>query len=165
MSTKRTLAILLVVAFLIPGCATLFTGTSDEITFETEPAGARVFVDGIDYGVTPATMDITRSGIGDREIMLRLDGYEPYTFKLNKEFNAVSVINIFFWPGFIVDVATGAVTRYRPLGYIIDLRPEGRVHRLDALPRDDAGRYLLPDGQERVVVQDAELGLKLVFER
>lgn len=163
--TSTALALLFFVTF--SGCATILTGTSDEVRIDSDPPGARIFIDGIERGQTPDTIEIKRPGISKTEVTLRLDGYEPYTFILQKEFNAVSVINLLnplFWA---VDVATGSVTRYNPKGYDITLdESSSQAVLLKDLPRDEAGRILLPEtpqGKETLTLHDAEQGLRLVF--
>lgn len=165
MRSTVLLLTMLVAGVLSAGCATVFTGTYDRVSIRSEPEGAVIYVDGLEEGVTPDRIYIKRPGIGDTEITLRLDGYEPYTFKLRKEFNAVSVINIVAPIFFAVDIATGAITRYKPLGYDIELEPEGQAYRMDALDQDERGRYLIPDQETSVVVNDEERGLQLVFQK
>jgi hypothetical protein len=45
------------------------------LTVETEPAGARVTVDGIGWGVTPVV--IPNIAIGDKRVRITMDGYVP----------------------------------------------------------------------------------------
>lgn len=149
------------------GCATIFTGTSDDVRFDSDPPGARIFINGIERGQTPDTIEIDRAGLGKTEVTLRLDGYEPYTFILEEEFNTVSVINLFnplFWA---IDVATGSVTKYNPLGYDITLDADSeQALLLKDVPRDEAGRIVLPDtpqGSDTLVLEDDKQGLRLVF--
>ncbi len=161
-----TLLAALVAAAVLPGCATIFTGTSDTIRFESEPEGARIFIDGIERGRTPASVSVSRSAFDDKQVTLRLDGYEDRTFVLDKRFNAVSILNLAGLLGWGVDFATGAVMKYDPEMYSITLDSE-RAQRLDNLERDAYGHYLIPapEGGEAVTVTDAESGVTLVFER
>jgi hypothetical protein len=50
-----------------------------------------------------------------------LDGFHTRTFSLSKEFNAVSVLNLFGILGWAVDVATGSVMKYDQKAYSIEL--------------------------------------------
>ena len=77
---------------LITGCATLFTGTKDKITFNSEPSGATIYIDGVEQCKTPCTMTVKRS-ISDTEVEFKLDGYETRLITLSKELNLVSIIN------------------------------------------------------------------------
>jgi len=39
-------------------------------------------------------------------------GYALYTGAINSSFNPVTLLDIFFWPTFFVDYATGAMQKY-----------------------------------------------------
>ena len=99
-------------AILMNGCATILTGSSDNINFTSEPSGAKIVMDGLDIGNTPATLEIKRSGFKDKAITLKLDGYEDRTFLLQKEFNAIAILNFAGILGWFVDFATGSVMKY-----------------------------------------------------
>lgn len=164
------LVLLLVALPLLNGCATLFTGTDDIVTFESSPVGAEILVNGIEKGKTPVSVPIKRS-VNSAEVVLRFPGYETRVFKLEQEFNYVSLLNLFnvlFWG---IDVVTGAVLNYRPTYYEFNLQPKGMVERLiqpsdqastrilamKDLEKDAEGRIKLPkmkDGQERILIED-----------
>lgn len=154
------------------GCATLFSGTDDEVYFESEPPGAEILVDGLKRGETPATLELDRPGFGETTVTLRMDGYEDRTFELDKDFTAVSVLNlgnILFWG---IDIATGAVMNYSREGYTIELDPETAMNlNLRNLSRDAAGAFHVPatpSGQAAkrgIVVEDHENGVAFVFEK
>lgn len=56
--------------------------------------------------------------------MLKLDGYDQRSILLQNGFNGVSILNIFFWPGFIVDAATGTLMKYDVVTYEAELDPK-----------------------------------------
>lgn len=95
----------------LSSCATVFTGTSDRISFNSNPSGATVFIDGIEQCKTPCSVKISRS-VNDKEAELKLDGYETRIFTLSKEFNVVSVVNLGNLVGWAIDVVTGSVMKY-----------------------------------------------------
>jgi hypothetical protein len=149
---------------LLSGCATLFSGTDDDITFDSEPQGAQVLIDGIVVGTTPTTVVVDRPGLEETDVTVQLEGYEPLRFELDTEFNNTAILNVFFWPGFVIDVLTGALFKYDKKSYTVDLE-EGTVSMLlDELPRGPEGQYLLPGHDAPVAVTDDGLGLTLVFE-
>lgn len=39
-------------------------------------------------------------------------------------FNGVAILNLFFWPGFIVDAATGTLMKYDIVTYETELEPK-----------------------------------------
>ncbi len=159
----RTLAIACAFVLFSSGCATLFSGTDEEITFNSSPSGADVVVDGIVVGTTPTTVEIDRPGLEDQDVTIELEGYETRTFELDKEFNTISILNIFFWPGFVVDALTGALFRYDKDTYSVNLETGAISLRLDELQRGMSGEYVLPNVDEPVEVVDSRTGLKVVF--
>jgi hypothetical protein len=124
MTNRQKLSLLSVFALLTQGCASIFTGVRDEITFEANVTGATVYVDGIDIGEAPTTVRVKRK-LSDRKARIEADGYKTEEFTLRAGFNGVTILNLFFWPGFIVDLATGSVKRFRTKRYIADLRANG----------------------------------------
>lgn len=101
-------------------CATLFTGTKDRITFNTNPSGATIYIDGVEQCKTPCTMKVKRS-ISDTDVEFKLDGYETRLITLSKEFNVVSVINLGNLLGWGIDALSGAVMKYDRKTYDITL--------------------------------------------
>jgi len=106
----------------LTGCATLFTGTRDTIRFDSDPRGAEVYINGERICRTPCQTPVRRS-MGIREASLRLDGYETRVFRLETDFNYVSLLNLSFLVGWAVDIATGAIIRYDRRDYRFDLVP------------------------------------------
>lgn len=149
---------------VLTSCATLFSGSRDNITLNSEPPGAVIFIDGLEQGRTPATISVKRPGLGDRQITLKLSGYEDRTFTLQKEFNTVAILNIFMFPGFIIDIVTGAIMRYDPTSYTMELNPRGNTYNMRDLPQTADGSYVVPSGGEQVVLMDYPTGLMVVFE-
>lgn len=119
MKTISTIS-LVVAMFLMTSCATLFTGTKDRITFNSNPSGATIYIDGVEQCKTPCTMNVKRS-IADTDVEFKLDGYETRLITLSKEFNIVSVINLGNLFGWGIDALTGSVMKYDRKTYDITL--------------------------------------------
>jgi len=153
---------LLFIMLLFTSCATLFTGTTDDVYINSNPKGANIYIDGLKVGKTPATITIKRPGFGEKEVSLEIDGYERRVFLLKKEFNAVAILNLGGILGWIIDFATGAVFKYSPRSYTIDLEPI--AFNIEDLPIDEFGRLELPDSENAIHIHDSHLGLTLVFE-
>ena len=147
---------------IINGCATIFTGDKDSINFTSNPSGAKIVMDGLDIGKTPATLEIKRSGFKDKEITLKLDGYEDRTFLLQKEFNAIAILNFAGILGWFVDFATGSVMKYSDKSYNLDLDPKG--FNIDELESDKFGRLIIPNEEESFFVYDESIGYKILFQ-
>ena len=144
-------------------CATILSGTSDEIRFDSDPEGASIMLDGLKLGKTPATVSIKRPGFGNKEITLKLDGYEDRTFMLQKEFNTMAICNLASWPGWVIDILTGSVMKYSKTNYDVDL--DAKAFNLNELEKDQLGRYIVPDIYKRsVIVYDEINDLKIHFQ-
>lgn len=108
---------------MFSSCATLFTGTKDVVYFNSNPQGARVFVDGVEVcRATPCQVAVKRT-LGTKLAEIKLDDYEARIVKLDKSFNAVTLLNILLGGliGLGVDCATGSLMKYDPLVYNIEL--------------------------------------------
>jgi hypothetical protein len=156
---------LLTIALLWMNCATILSGTTDKIMIESEPDGAKILIDGLEYGRTPATITVKRDAFQDKQVVLKLEGYEQRVFILQKDFNAIAILNLGSLVGWAVDFASGAVMEYSPRYYSIELTEKKAPHDIKSLPQDEEGRLLVPDDKERVSIVDPEKELMVVFEK
>lgn len=115
---KNTLAAALLLS--LTACGTIFTGTSDNITVASNPPGTKVLMDGLDMGSTPVTFTAKRK-ITAPTLMLRKEGYRDRTIQMQNEVNIVALLDILFWPSFIVDGVTGGLMKYSNTTYNIDM--------------------------------------------
>lgn len=117
----KKISIFLIAALSLQSCATLLTGTSDQITFNSQPEGAKVFHKGIEKCTTPCVIEMPRS-MGAETLEMKAEGYEPKLFALNKEFNGVTLLNVLVGGiiGLGVDAASGAMMQYTDNVYTMD---------------------------------------------
>lgn len=116
--------LLIAVLLSTSGCATLFSGSSDEVTFESEPPGAMVRINGIDKGETPVTVSVDRDAVwfSDRnQVTMLKDGYEERSFAMQTEWVPISILNMFTGVGWVVDVYTGNMWKSQPTSYDMEL--------------------------------------------
>ena len=93
---------------LYPGCATVTGGVTQQVRVKSKPAGARVFLNGKQLGVTPVTAVVSRWG--SYRVRIEMPEFEPYEVKLEKGYNVNASGNLFLGGGFIViDALTGAI--------------------------------------------------------
>ena len=98
---------------LFSSCASILSGTKQTVDVNTQPTGARVFVNGEDqHVVTPATINVPRKKA--ITYSFQKQGYESGTVTEYGSFNPVVVGNIILGgiPGFLVDLGTGAWYKY-----------------------------------------------------
>ncbi|MGJ3234831.1 PEGA domain-containing protein [Marivirga sp.] len=123
---KANYLFILAVIMISTSCATLFTGTRQNVSIDSNPQGADIIIDGQNLGVTPAKIKVDRELdallYGGKEIQFELEGYKKLGYELDTRLNSVAIINFFnplFWG---IDIATGAVTKYDNY-YNFQLRP------------------------------------------
>lgn len=121
---------LLTIITLIPGCATVFSGSNQPITVKVVDDKQELIADarcsitdgmGNTYPLVgnPATVNIYKKN-GAIIINCKKPGYRQMNMAVGDNFNALTVINFLFWPGFIVDIATGAYKEY-PSHFMINM--------------------------------------------
>ena len=113
---------MLFITILFSSCATIFTGTKTAIQFDSEPDGATVEMDGLEIGVTPFVYNVKNSY--DGIISFEKDGYRRKTASLPKSFNAVAILNLAGFWGWVIDFATGAINKFDMKGIDVTLQKE-----------------------------------------
>ena len=88
-------------------CASIFTGAKRNVLFESDPSGAKVFVNGFEKGSTPVQIKVK----ADDRIDFRLDNYRERVVVMDSKFNLVSILNGFSIIGWGVDALTGSLKR------------------------------------------------------
>jgi hypothetical protein len=133
---KRTqfIAVLLLVATTAWGCATTINWLQEGqgMSFDSEPRGAEVFIDGELRGKTP--LNVRLKPRKRSSMIVRKAGYVEEIKPLNTEFNLAFLGNIISGGvfGSTTDAATDNLWKYSPTDYFVQLRPQ------DASPEDTA---------------------------
>lgn len=123
-SVSRLLSLVVcLVAF--GGCASLVSGGSQAVTFNSVPDGATVTVNGLVIGKTPITTTIKKKS--GQSLVFSKDGYKPITMQLETRMNGWFWGNIVFGGliGSTTDGLSGAVNEYSPSQYMVSLQPDG----------------------------------------
>ncbi len=107
-SAGKILACLAVLALLVAGCATIFKGSKEQVYMNSDPAGAKVLVNGALMGTTPVMINLQSNKTYNIEF--RMDGYETKNYTLTNHLGAGWVILdvLFGLVPVIVDAVTGA---------------------------------------------------------
>ena len=96
-----------IISLFITSCASILTGSKRKVLFETEPSGAKVFVNGFEKGKTPVQLKVT----AEDRIDFRLDDYSERVVVMDSKFNAVSILNGLSILGWGIDALTGSLKR------------------------------------------------------
>lgn len=108
------LSIAAALAVALSSCATIAGDNTRQVSVNSEPAGAKIFVDGQQYGVTPATITLPNYIYGGKTVTLRKKGYSEQAFAVNSKFQPVALFDILAWPTFLIDGATGNLVKIDP---------------------------------------------------
>lgn len=107
--------VLYLIFFLaLSGCASIAGDNTRMVKVESVPAGADIFVDNQNYGVTPSVITLPSNIYGGKTVTLKKEGYKDQTMVVNSKFQPIALLDIFFWPTFIVDGATGNLVKIDP---------------------------------------------------
>lgn len=112
-------------ALVLAGCASIVSGSKQSIAFSSAPPGAAVTVDAAKIGVTPVTVPLARKL--EHDVTIELQGYKPYTVKLQKNLNGWFIGNVIFGGliGIVVDASTGAMYKLTP--GVVSAQLQGQV--------------------------------------
>lgn len=114
------------IAFLfLSGCASIGGNNTRMVKVESEPAGATILVDNQPYGVTPAVITLPSYIYGGKTVTLKKKGYQDQVMVVNSKFQPIALLDIFLWPTFIVDAATGDLVKIDPA----NLNLQGKLYR------------------------------------
>ncbi len=108
-------SILPCIAILIfSGCATIISGSRQNVEIVSEPSSAKVYINEIEIGNTPIQQNLKRNQ--EYQLVVKLNGYGTYETKLVKKFNAWYIGNVVFGGiiGLVVDPITGAMYKLKP---------------------------------------------------
>jgi len=119
--------------FGMTGCATIISGQYQPVTFNTQPEGALVRLNGVDFDKTPVTISMKRT-FTDPAVQYSLEGYQTTVVSVPTSFNAVSLLDILFWPSFFVDAATGSMMSYAPPFSQVTLQAMAPVPAIPPVP-------------------------------
>jgi hypothetical protein len=126
---QQAIAVLLLVC--LTGCGTLFTGTTQSVQINSVPSGASVMVNNTYRGLTPTPV-ILKKGSTGQMVTLSKDGYKKKSFQPQTAFNNIGLLNfatLYLMPiSWLVDSCTGALYKYEPSFYNIQLKPIPSAH-------------------------------------
>jgi hypothetical protein len=121
----RLLFALPLCAVVLTGCGTVLSTPVQKVHVTSRPAGAEVHFDGMNGGVTPTTVELSRWE--DHDLTLELRGYRTAHVHLSRRINpsiAGKIKNGIIF-GVLVDASTGAIYKLEPPEVQQDFFPRG----------------------------------------
>jgi len=108
------LALFCISFLILSGCASIAGNNTRAVKVNSHPAGAGIYVDNQQYGTTPAVITLPSYIYGGKSVTVRKKGYEDQTAMVNAKFQPIALLDILFWPSFLIDAATGNLVRIDP---------------------------------------------------
>jgi hypothetical protein len=95
-------------------CATIVSGSKQNVKFSSNPSTATIFIDEVEVGKTPFEIRLERKN--EHSVRIKLEGYQTYETRLTKKFNGWYIGNLLFGGiiGLIIDPITGAMYNLSP---------------------------------------------------
>lgn len=103
-----------VMTLSLTGCASIGGDNTRAVRVESEPAGAAIYVDNQQYGVTPAVITLPSYIYGGKTVVVRKKGYSDQALPVNTNFQMISILDVLFWPSLVVDGVTGNLVKIDP---------------------------------------------------
>jgi hypothetical protein len=141
----RVAASIAAVAF--GGCATIFTGTTDDLAFDANVPDVLLSIDGEVQGQLPLSIKMSRNFVGGRRFVAKFEkpGYATQQFELKREFNTVAILDIsstLISGG--VDVLTGSLMKFSPREYhVLMVEAEAAPSKAELQRTRDLYRFAL----------------------
>jgi hypothetical protein len=118
-------AVAVIAVIGLSGCATIFSGSSQQVSFHSNPDGATVKVGENIIGKTPMTTSLKRKS--GQVITFEKEGYNAVNTDMATKLNPVFFGNILIGGliGTSTDISSGAIMEYAPSQYMVTLNPMG----------------------------------------
>jgi hypothetical protein len=118
---NHKIALTFLSSVFLAGCATIFDGDTQVLSFDSIPSGAEVQLNGITIGTTPFSTELKRAK--GNVLVFKKEGYTdrmiPMATTMNMTFLGNLVTGGLF--GTTTDSATGAINKYEPGQYMVTL--------------------------------------------
>lgn len=112
---------------ILTSCSSIIKGRSQVVSIDSNVRGADIVVNGVTVGQTPYNGPISRDS--STSITVKKEGYDSKTVTANTEIEPIFWGNIIFggFLGSTTDMGTGAMYKYAPANFQIDLnKSEGK---------------------------------------
>ena len=71
---KSIITCSLALTLLLSSCATIMSGSKQNVKFASNPSSATIFIDEVEVGKTPFEMKLARKS--EHHVMIKLEGYQ-----------------------------------------------------------------------------------------
>ena len=107
MKQKLSIITMVLTMILSSSCASIISTSKRKVLFETDPPGAKVFVNSMEKGITPVQLKVR----AEDRIDFKLVDYQEKIVVMDSKFNLVAILNGFSIIGWGIDAITGSLKR------------------------------------------------------
>ncbi len=121
---KKVLVLSAICANLVWGSATMFGDSTQSVSFNSEPDGATVLLDGVKKCKTPCTLSLKKNKY--ESVVFEKNGYQSRTMPIESSIGGAVLLNILFGYAGVFsttsDVTNGSAYNYSPNQYYVELK-------------------------------------------
>ena len=111
------LTAIIVCLMSLSGCATIFGDSNDKITIHSNDPDAKILVNGNQIGTGNAVYSLPR---GKTAILTASKkGCHDVSMPTDQVLAGATFVNLIFWPGYLIDAASGAIHKAGTLDYTL----------------------------------------------
>lgn len=110
----KRICMITAVGFFCSGCATIIHGTTQNVSINSNPPGAKASIDGLKIE-TPNSVTLARNK--DYIVNVEKEGYKPGQAQITRKFDGLPVIAgniLWLLPGVLVDILAGGAWNLTP---------------------------------------------------
>lgn len=114
----------------LTACGTIFSGTSQKMTFDANVSDVDIYIDGFKTCKTPCTTEIPREN-HRLLISARKEGYQEEILSVRPGFNAVAVFNTTALTSWTTDFVAGGIWEYKRDKFYVEMKKnnQGKIGR------------------------------------
>lgn len=122
--------------FFVAACGTIFSGTSQDINFDSNVKGVSVYIDGAFVCKTPCIYSVSRAS-GSIAVTGKKDGYEDVGMSIKSKLNPTAFTNLSSVYSWTTDLLSGGAWKYSRDGVYFDMEKEKmtKAERVDVAIR------------------------------
>lgn len=119
----KATTILLLLTLTFSNCASILTGSKRKVMFESNPSGAKVFVNGLEKGVTPVQIKVK----AEDRVDFKLENFKEKVVVMDSDFNLIAILNGIDIIGWGIDALTGSLKRVNTKYIKVDLENHNSI--------------------------------------
>ena len=141
--------------FVLSACGTLFSGTTQEVVFDSNAAGTTVFIDGMEICNTPCKTTIDRSADAV-QLVAKKKGYNDRVMTLRSTVNRTAFFNLTSWPSWLTDAVSGGVWEYKNNQVYLQMERKGlSAAAQKAFDRESKTKYFALMNYDELMIEAA----------